>query len=129
MFGSGCARSSGRFATNGCDDHHRGYDADAIRAGLMSRKHPGHPGRSNRRVKIEHDWALYKQRNCIVRMFGRLKIIRAIAARSDRLAASFMSMVDIATARYWLKIRQRRLDAALPPNRRIRSRRPEECCS
>jgi transposase len=36
-------------------------------------------------------------------MFGRLKINRAIATRYDQLAASFMSMVYIATARYWLK--------------------------
>jgi hypothetical protein len=34
---------------------------------------------------------------------GRLKINRAIAIRYDQLAASFMSMVNIATARYWLK--------------------------
>jgi hypothetical protein len=36
-------------------------------------------------------------------MFGRLKINRAIATRYGQLAASFMSMVDIATARYCLK--------------------------
>ena len=39
------------------------------------------PGRSNRRVKIDHDRELYKQRNCIERMFGRLKINRSIATR------------------------------------------------
>ncbi|MEN5248304.1 transposase, partial [Brucella pseudintermedia] len=46
---------------------------------------------------------LYKQRNLIERMFGRLKINRAIATRYDQLAESFISMVHIATARYWLK--------------------------
>ena len=54
-------------------------------------------------MKIEHDRALYKQRNQIERMFGRLKINRAIATRYDQLAETFMSMVHIATARYWLK--------------------------
>ncbi len=82
----------------------KGYDADAIRADLASRDIQAViPGRSNRRVKIEHDRALYKQRNGIERMFGHLKINRAIAMRYDQLAASFMSMVHIATARYWLK--------------------------
>jgi transposase len=54
-------------------------------------------------VKIEYDRTLYKQRNLIERMFGRLKINRAIATRYDQLAESFISMVHIATARYWLK--------------------------
>ncbi|MGU4972097.1 transposase, partial [Escherichia coli] len=79
-------------------------DADAIRDDLASRNiKPVIPGRANRRVKIEYDRTLYKQRNLIERMFGRLKINRAIATRYDQLAESFISMVHIATARYWLK--------------------------
>jgi transposase len=82
----------------------KGYDADAIRADLASRNIKAViPGRSNRRVKIEYDRALYKERNQIERFFGRLKIIRAIATRYDQLAESFLSMVHIASARYWLK--------------------------
>ena len=82
----------------------KGYDADAIRADLASRNIKAViPGRSNRRVKIDHDRELYKQRNCIERMFGRLKINRSIATRDDQLANSFLGMVHIATARYWLK--------------------------
>lgn len=42
----------------------KGYDADAIRTDLAERNIEAViPGRSNRRVKIEHDRALYKQRN------------------------------------------------------------------
>jgi transposase len=82
----------------------KGYDADAIRADLVERKIQAViPGRSNRRVKIEHDRVLYKQRNRIERMFGHLKINRAIATRYDQLANSFLGMVHLATARYWLK--------------------------
>lgn len=82
----------------------KGYDADAIRADLAERKIKAViPGRSNRRVKIEYDRALYKQRNRIERMFGHLKINRAIATRYDQLASSFFGMVHLATARYWLK--------------------------
>ena len=82
----------------------KGYDADAIRADLAEREIEAViPGRSNRRVKIEHDRALYRQRNRIERMFGHLKINRAIATRYDQLANSFLGMVHLATARYWLK--------------------------
>ena len=82
----------------------KGYDADAIRADLGTRTIEAViPGRSNRRVEIEHDRALYKQRNRIERMFGHLKINRAIATRYDQLANSFLGMVHLATARYWLK--------------------------
>jgi transposase len=80
------------------------HNGDAIRANLAKRKIEAViPGRSNRRVKIEHDRALYKQRNRIERMFGQLKINRAIATRYDQLANSFLGMVHLATARYWLK--------------------------
>lgn len=79
----------------------KGYNADAIHADLADRKIEAViPGRSNRRVKIEHNRALYKQRNRIERMFGQLKINRAIATRYDHLANSFLGMVHIATARY-----------------------------
>ena len=62
----------------------KGYDADAIRPDLTRRKiEVVIPGRSNRRVKIEYDRTLYKQRNRIERMFGHLKINRAIATRYD----------------------------------------------
>jgi transposase len=82
----------------------KGYDADVIRADLAERQiEPVIPGRSNRRVKIEYNRALYKQRNRIERMFGHLKINRAIATRYDQLANSFLGMVHLATARYWLK--------------------------
>ena len=82
----------------------KGYDADAIRADLAGREIEAViPGRSNRRVKIEHDRTLYKQRNRIERLFGHLKINRAIATRYDQLANSFLGMVHLATARYWLK--------------------------
>ena len=82
----------------------KGYDADAIHADLTTRNIEAViPGRSNRRVKIDYDRTLYKQRNRIERMFGQLKINRAIATRYDQLANSFLGMVHLATARYWLK--------------------------
>ena len=82
----------------------KGYDADAIRADLANRNIEAViPGRSNRRVKIEYNRSLYKERNQIERFFGRLKINRAIATRYDQLAETFLGMVQIAADRYWLK--------------------------
>lgn len=77
----------------------KGYDADATLADLAERNIEAViPGRSNRRVKIQHVRALYKQRNRIERMFGHLRIIRAIATRYDQLANGFLGMVHIAAA-------------------------------
>lgn len=82
----------------------KGYDSDAIRTDLANRSIEAViPGRANRRMKIEYDRTLYKERNQIERFFGRLKINRAIATRYDQLAESFLSMVHIAAAKYWLK--------------------------
>lgn len=52
-------------------------DADAIRTDLARRDiQAAIPGRSNRRIEIEYDRALYRERNHIERYFGPLKIIR-----------------------------------------------------
>lgn len=82
----------------------KGYDVEAIRVDLAERNIKAViPSRSNRRVKIEHDRTLYKQRHRIKRTFGQVKINRAIATRYDQLANGFIGMVHLATARGWLK--------------------------
>jgi transposase len=54
-------------------------------------------------VPIPYDAELYKQRNRIERMFGRLKDWRRIATRYDRCAHTFMSAICIAaTVIFWL---------------------------
>ncbi|CAO3402383.1 Mobile element protein [Azospirillum palustre] len=46
---------------------------------------------------------LYRNRNVIERMFGRLKDFRRIATRYDRSATNFMAAIHIvATVAYWL---------------------------
>jgi len=81
----------------------KGYDADAIRSDLAN----GGSRPSFRAGQTSCEYRahrmLYKQRNRIKRMFGHLKINRAIATRYDQLANSFLGMVHLATARYWLK--------------------------
>ncbi|USI72523.1 hypothetical protein LHA26_14715 [Sphingomonas morindae] len=54
-------------------------------------------------MTIEHDRTLYTRRNQITRIFGHLKINRAIARRYDQLASSILGMVHFVTARYCVK--------------------------
>ena len=110
-FSTRCARSKSAAQSRRPPDAllaDKGYDADAIRADLAERQIKAViPGRSNRRVKIKHDQVLYRQRNRIERMFGHLKINRAIATRYDQLAETFLGMVHNASARYWMNVRLR----------------------
>ena len=66
------------------------------------------PPKSNRTKTIRYNRRLYRGRNCIERTLGHLKINRAIATRYDQLADSFLGMLFIASARYWIKF----IDAA-----------------
>ena len=82
----------------------KAYDTDAIRADLKERGiKPVIPPKSNRTATIRYSKHLYRQRNCIERVLGHLKINRAIATRYDQLAESFLGMLFIASARYWIK--------------------------
>jgi len=82
----------------------KAYDTDAIRADLKERGiKPVIPPKSNRTAAIRYSKKLYRERNCIERVLGHLKINRAIATRYDQLADSFLGMLFIASARYWIK--------------------------
>ena len=82
----------------------RGYDADWFRKALTARGIvPCIPSRANRRIKIDHDKNLYRQRHKVENMFGRLKDWRRIHTRYDRCAHTFMSAICIAaTFIFWL---------------------------
>jgi transposase len=82
----------------------RGYDTDAIRAAINGRgATPNIPPKINRRFKPPFSPVLYRSRNAIERMFGRLKDFRRIATRYDKLAANFLAAVHLAaTICYWL---------------------------
>jgi len=57
---------------------------------------PNIPPKTNRRWKNCFSPFLYRNRNAIERMFGRLKDFRRIATRYDRLAANFLAAVCLA---------------------------------
>ncbi|PRX29380.1 putative transposase [Meinhardsimonia xiamenensis] len=81
----------------------RGYDADWLREALQERRiTPCIPPRGNRREPVPFDAGLYKRRNLVERMFGRLKDWRRIAMRYDRCTHTFMSAICIAaTVTFW----------------------------
>lgn len=61
------------------------------------------PSKTNRKVRIPHDTALYRQRHKVENMFGKLKDWRRIHTRYDRCAHTFMSAICIAaTVIFWL---------------------------
>jgi transposase len=82
----------------------KGYDADWFRAALAGRGVAACiPSKSNRKVAIPHDAALYKLRHKIENMFGRLKDWRRIHTRYDRCAHTYLSAICIAAAVvFWL---------------------------
>ena len=82
----------------------KGYDSDAIRRQVEARgAMPNIPPKANRRWKNCFSPVLYRNRNAIERMFGRLKDFRRIATRYDRNANNFPAAVCIAaTVSYWL---------------------------
>jgi transposase len=64
---------------------------------------PNIPPKANRRWKNCFSPYLYRDRNAIERMFGRLKDLRRIATRYDRHAHNFLAAVClVATLCYWL---------------------------
>ncbi|GLS46541.1 transposase [Methylobacterium brachythecii] len=82
----------------------KGYDSDAIRRQIEAAgTAPNIPPKANRRWKPCFSPVLYRGRNAIERMFGRLKDFRRIATRYDRLASNYLAAICIAAiVSYWL---------------------------
>lgn len=82
----------------------KGYDADWFRDVLADRNYEACiPSKSNRKIQIPHDKALYRKRHKIENMFGKLKDWRRIHTRFDRCAHTFMSAITIAaTVIFWI---------------------------
>jgi len=54
------------------------------------------PSVARRKPLIAHDPFVYRQRNLIERMFGRLKDFRRTATRYDKLAHNFLASIVLA---------------------------------
>jgi len=82
----------------------KGYDADYIIEKVLSQGAKAViPPRSSRKTPRDYDVDLYKERNLIERMYGKLKHFRRVATRYDKLASSYLSFVLIAAIYLWLK--------------------------
>ena len=82
----------------------KGYDSNAVRRKIEAKgAAPNIPPKSNRVWKNCFSPYLYRDRNAIERMFGRLKDFRRVATRYDRFAQNFHAAVCIAAIIcYWL---------------------------
>ena len=80
----------------------KGYDADYI---VEAAENMGAitviPSKSNRTIQRDYDEALYKERNLIERMFGKLKQFRRIATRYDKTDSAFMAFLHVASILLW----------------------------
>ena len=61
------------------------------------------PPKSNAKNPWKWDWFLYKERHLVENFFLKLKQFRRIATRYDKLAASFLAFVHIASIAILLK--------------------------
>jgi len=76
----------------------KAYDAGHFRGFLMNQKMKVViPSKANRKTPIPHDKIIYRKRNVVERMFGRLKDFRRVATRYDKLARNFMAALCIAS--------------------------------
>lgn len=82
----------------------RAYDADRLKDRILDAGSiPVIPPRRHRRFQHHYDTELYKERNQIERLFAKLKELRRIATRYDKLLANFLGFVKIAAKQLWLK--------------------------
>jgi len=78
----------------------RGYSARAIIDLFAARGTTAHiPSQSNVKLMRTVDPHLYRQRNLIERFFNKLKHIRRIATRYDKLARNFLAAIALASIR------------------------------
>ncbi len=81
----------------------KAYDADALIQALQHRSiTPVIPSKANRRVQRKADFALYRERNLVERLFCKLKGFRAIATRYDKLASTFLAAIQLVSIVFWL---------------------------
>lgn len=60
------------------------------------------PSKSNARIHIPHDPDIYAQRNQVERFFCRMKDMRRLTTRYEKLKRNFLSMVHLFAIRCWV---------------------------
>lgn len=87
----------------------KGYSSDLIRQGLVDCDiQPCIPMRANEHLEDRDRWGAfdvkaYKGRNVVERCIARLKEFRRVATRYEKLAESFVGMVNVAVIMLYLR--------------------------
>jgi transposase len=75
----------------------KGFDGDDQRGACIDRDvFPNIPHRSNRRYRWPFMKEGYVRRNCIERLFGKLKQFRRVATRYEKLKETFLGIIHLA---------------------------------
>lgn len=83
----------------------RGYDSDDFREHLENLGiEPVIPGKKNRKVSIDFDRHVYKERNFVERFFNKIKGFRRIATRYDKTAKMYLGALLVVGILLWLQI-------------------------
>jgi len=81
----------------------RGFSSDALREQVWDMgARPAILAKSNE-ASVRCPDFIYKHRNEIERLWGRLKEWRAVATRYEKLARSFMAVLCLAASMDWIK--------------------------
>ena len=77
--------------------------ASAIRSKANQGAVPNTPAKFNRKWKPCFSKVFYRERNLVEHFFSKPKHVRRIATRYDKLAENFLTMVQLASMRLWLR--------------------------
>jgi len=81
----------------------RAYESNKTRALAAANGHePIVPPKKNRKDPWEYDKQLYKKRNIVERLFGRLKRFRKICTRYDKTDVMFLGYIQFAFVAMWV---------------------------
>ena len=82
----------------------KGYDSDAIVNAIANNSADVViPPKTNRTIQRHCDYALYKERNLVERLFNKLKQYRGLATRYCKTKTNFLGFLYLAAAMIWLK--------------------------
>lgn len=82
----------------------RGYDSFALIDYIYDHEGgPTIPSRKGAKFERHCDWWLYKERHLAENYFLKLKSYRRIVARYNKLEATFLGFIYIASILFWLK--------------------------
>ena len=82
----------------------RGYDSNQLLDYIYERGgEPTIPSRKGAKFERHCDWWLYKERHLVEQYFLKLTGFRRIATRYDKLAATYLGFICIASILIWLK--------------------------